>query len=103
MDPEKQQLWKKRIKNYEESGLSGRKWCEQQGVLPSKFCYWKRKLGNQRKKTAVTENWASLVVEDSPKNETILTIRIGTIEIEVKPGYDALLLQDVVRTLMSLC
>lgn len=103
MDQEKQKLWEKRMKDYEKSGLSGRRWCEQQGILPSKFCYWKKKLGNESQRTAVTENWASLVVEDSPKSETFLTIRIGTIEIEVKPGYDALLLQDVVRTLTSLC
>jgi hypothetical protein len=104
-DQEKQKVWEKRMKEYEESGLSGRKWCEQQGVSQGQFWYWKKRLGNnESKKTAVVvENWVPLVVEDSPKSETVLTVRIGTVEIEIKSGYDAPLLQDVVRTLIPLC
>jgi hypothetical protein len=46
-----------------------------------------------------------LSVEETASSSSApaLTVRIGSAEIEVRPGYDAQLLQEVVRTLMALC
>lgn len=34
--------WIKLIKSYNESGLSIRKWCEENGVSPTQYYYWLR-------------------------------------------------------------
>jgi hypothetical protein len=103
MDPEKQELWKERMEHYEASGLSGKRWCEEQRVSEGQFWYWKKKWKESLKEEGVSTNWAALVVADAALQKTGLTVRIGTAEIEVQPGYDATLLQNVVRTLMSIC
>lgn len=104
MDHEKQKLWEKRMKEWEASGLGGKSWCKQQGISECQFWYWKKRLGNSgSEKEKEIKKWAPLVIEDAPKNESTLTVRMGNVEIEVKPGYNAPLLQDVVRTLLSVC
>jgi hypothetical protein len=100
VDVEKQAQWKKRIAAYETSGQSGASWCKEQGVSECQFWYWKKKF---QKKAAFPEEttWVPVVLEE--KSASPLMIRIGQAEVEVKAGYDEKLLQQVVRTLVSLC
>jgi hypothetical protein len=102
MDAEKEELWRKRMEHFEASGLSGTRWCEEQGISKGQFWYWKKRW----EKSLVKEEestWVPLVVADTNSDKTALTIRIGTAEIEVQSGYNATLLQSVVRTLMAIC
>jgi hypothetical protein len=103
MDAEKQELWKKRMENYEASGLSGKKWCEEEGVSEGQFWYWKKKWKDSQKEEGVSTSWAPLVVADAALQKPGLTVRIGVAEIEVQSDYHEILLQNVVRTLMSIC
>jgi hypothetical protein len=105
VDQKKQELWKKRIEDYQSSGLSGVRWCAEQGISEHQFWYWKKKWKKSptHTKEEVAPTWVPVMVEDPTPPKPTLTVRVGTVEIEVKPDYDATLLQDVVRTLMSLC
>jgi hypothetical protein len=103
VDLEKQELWKKRMEHYQASGLSGTEWCKQQGIPEGQFWYWRRRWKDSLTKKEEASTWAPLVVADPTPHESTLMVRIGTLEIEIKPGYNATLLQDVVRTLMSIC
>ena len=38
------EFWMQRVNAWHQSGLSQKAWCDQQGVSPSQFSYWKRKL-----------------------------------------------------------
>jgi hypothetical protein len=97
-------VWKERMEDYEASGLSGKRWCEEQGISEGKFWYWKRRWKEYlAKEEGVSTTWAPLVVADAALPKTVLTVRIGAAEIEVQSDYDATLLQNVVRTLMSIC
>jgi hypothetical protein len=98
MDEEKQELWKKRMEQFEASGLSGTRWCEEQGIPKGQFWYWKKRWRKSLTKEEES-TWVPLVAADTDS----LTVRIGTAEIEVQSGYNATLLQSVVRTLMSIC
>ena len=100
VDIEKQKQWKKRIADYEASGQSGVSWCKEHGVSECQFWYWKKKF---QKETAATEEatWVPVVLGEEASSS--LTIRVGTVEVEVKAGYEEKLLQQVIRTLVSLC
>jgi hypothetical protein len=104
MNTGKRELWEKRIGDYEASGLSGKRWCKEQGISEAQFWYWKKRLKESfaRREGGVSTTWAPLVVADSVSQKTALTVRIGAAEIEVKPGYDERLLQNVIQTLMSI-
>ena len=38
------EFWLQRVNAWQQSGLSQKAWCDQHGVSPSQFSYWKRKL-----------------------------------------------------------
>lgn len=107
MDPEKKKLWEKRFEEYKTSGLSGKRWCKEQGKKQGfseyQFWYWKKRLEKNTEEDKITSTWVPVMMEDPIQQTTTLTVRIGILEIEIKSGYDPKLLQDVVRTLASLC
>jgi hypothetical protein len=96
-------MWGKRIKNYQASGWSAARWCKENGVPESSFSTWKKKVLTleEKKEPAVTQ-WVT-VSKENRETTTAVTIRIGAVEMEVKPGYDAKHLQQVLRTVMALC
>jgi hypothetical protein len=96
-------MWKKRIKNYQASGWSAARWCKENGVPESSFSKWKKKiLELEKKKEAAVTQWVA-VPKEKRETTTVVTIRIGAVEMEVKPGYDAKHLQQVLRTVMAVC
>ena len=44
MNEEKALLWQQRIQEYMSSGLSVKKWCEENGVSRSNFYFWKKRM-----------------------------------------------------------
>jgi hypothetical protein len=103
VDLEKQKLWKQRIAEYEASGWSGTRWCKEQGIAEHQFWYWKKKFqkATAAKKEAAS-TWVAVAHEDTTPSS--FTIRVGSVEVEGKAGYDEKLLQNVVRTLvLSVC
>jgi hypothetical protein len=107
MDPEKKKLWEKRFEEYKASGLSGKRWCreqgKEQGFSEYQFWYWKKRLEKNIEEEESTSTWVPVMMEDPVQQTTTITIRIGTLEVDVKSGYDPKLLQDVIRMLTSLC
>lgn len=45
---EKTKLWADRIRAFQDSGLSRKDWCQQNGIPQSTFSYWFRKQSRQR-------------------------------------------------------
>lgn len=46
----KDEMMKIHIQNWQSSGLSQRKYCQQQNIRPDMFCYYKKKLSTSLKK-----------------------------------------------------
>lgn len=84
--------------DFRASGLSGREWCEQNGLNRRQLRYWSEKC-----KVADAEasgpTWVAVALP--PANEPPLTIRVGAVEITVEPGFSPAFLQSVVRTLAT--
>ena len=41
---ERLEHWKNRIRHQQDSGLSQRSWCQQEGIKYDLFCYWKKQV-----------------------------------------------------------
>ena len=96
---ELQQQWEARIAAFKDSGLSGAKWCEEQGIRAHQFYYWKAKLKSDTQ-PAKPSGWLRIEMSDPADS---LQVRIGAAVIEVKPGFSPELLANVVRALEGTC
>ena len=92
--------WRARLEAYAASGLTQREWCAREGVSLHQLGYWRGQLREQSKPIAATPGWCALdVVAEHNSGGNGLTVRVGSAGIEVRPGFDAALLRDIVRAL----
>lgn len=100
--------WEARVIAYKASGQNASTWCATDGVKPQRLWYWLRRFrsegANVVEAVSSSPQWLPVKVGDpSTTGEDGLTIRVGQAAITVHPGFDPVLLKDVVRTLTSLC
>ncbi|SIS98213.1 IS66 family insertion sequence element accessory protein TnpA [Alicyclobacillus vulcanalis] len=88
---ERRELWRERIAAFYDSGLSASQFCAKHGLKPHPFRYWLRRLRNAPLHDAQDAAFVSVVTTSSPSNasRSLLTLRIGSVEIDICPGYDA--------------
>lgn len=99
-------MWRQRIEAFYESGMSVRAWCRAQGIKEHQARYWLRRFSPARQAAEETAGeWVSVSVwPDEPALEDdLVVVRIGRASIEVRPGFDAELLVDVVKALSAAC
>jgi hypothetical protein len=96
--------WEKRIANFRLSGQTQEKWCEENNLTSNQLKYWLSKIEGSKAEKRPTPKWVPIVVEeaDDVSNDT-LEIKVGTVSIEVKPGFSPSLLAEVVKVLKSTC
>lgn len=99
---ERRALWRERIAVQEASGQSVPEWCEAHQIQRRPFYDWKKRLQKAAESPAAT--WIPVKREESQAEaEPHLFVQVGVAAIQVKPGFSATLLADVVRTLHTLC
>ncbi len=91
------ETWSARIAEFKASGQNVTAWCDEQGLKPHQLRYWLRK---DRESDAPTE-WIPLNLLRN--TEATLTLHIGQVAVEVRPGFDPCLLLSVVKTLTAQC
>ncbi|MCL6481795.1 MAG: helix-turn-helix domain-containing protein [Firmicutes bacterium] len=102
---ELRELWEQRVAEFRASGQSVATWCAARGIPPHQLHYWLRKFSDDRPVERTSSvRWLSVQVDESPIPSTdTVVLRVGNVEIEVKPGFDPLLLRQVVQVLMTTC
>lgn len=100
--------WYARIENYRTSNLSMTAWCEAHHVTKEQLKYWLRKFKDNHSEAGgdLSPHWVPLKVSDpiqSTTAESSLVVRIGTVQIEILPGFDPQLLREVVQALELTC
>jgi hypothetical protein len=107
---EKQKEWENKVANYRGSKQSVSKWCAANNESPDRLWYWlrKHKTGEYTdKNTALVQSNRWLPVEvcehSSKEDDNALAVKIGKACIEVKPGFEPILLSQVVRVLVASC
>lgn len=100
------ELWISRIDDYRASRETVVAWCKRQQVSPKQFYYWMRKLKTADRQTPSTvgPKWVALSVGESTRAEVpAIAVRVGTVTVEVRAGFEPSVFADVVRTLKTLC
>ena len=88
----------KEIEAYRASGQKAEEWCKEKAISLSTLRYWITKE-NQRNRHEQPEFIAFTPArpESSP-----LTVKLGSYEIQVKPGFDPETLREAIRILKNL-
>ena len=102
-NPEKRDYWQRHIDILKSSGLTRRAYCEQNQFKLSTLDYWCQKLSPSGKKDGTEKSsWIPLRIDEDGSSSGI-DLRIGRITITIKPGFDAALLTELLRTIGALC
>lgn len=98
------QAWEARVAAYRASGQSAAVWCAAHQLTTRQLWYWLRKFSNTKPTVTPSSRWVTVTVDKEPEEkETALIIKVGSAEIEVKPGYNSTLLSSIVKTLQAIC
>jgi hypothetical protein len=107
---EKRKEWKDIINRYRSSNESVEKWCAANNVKPDRLWYWLRKHRTDNdtdKATGIVRSNQWLPVEVCEhlaiEPSDTVTVKIGKARVEVKPGFEPMLLSQVVRVLIASC
>jgi len=97
------QDWQAVIYQYKNSGVKNQsEWCRKNGISQRNFNRWYNKLKKQESPTTVVQSWLPVQITEKSQSSS-LHLRIGKIAIEVKEGFQASLLMEVVKVLDEIC
>jgi hypothetical protein len=117
-------LWQSRVADYEASELSVGNWCRENGITVHQLRYWRRRLGttaNSQATSEVDSGWACVeLVEDGAADHCVqpnasgkcgetamgdrgVCLRVGAATIDVRRGFDTVLLSEVLRVVVATC
>lgn len=91
--------WRQIIQKCQESGLSNKAWCQQQGLSEKTYYYWLRKV-----RTAAVEQAAPQIMELEPEEERrgeMLYIRYRGAELTLPGKTDIEAIAAVLRSLQQ--
>lgn len=102
---ELRQVWASQVANFKASGMTTNEWCQAHDLKIHQLRYWIRKFRDEANSSSLPSQWLGIDIKalepKSPSN--VLTLRVGQVTLEVKPGVDQVLLSDVVRTILTIC
>jgi len=94
---EREMHWRGQLEQQAASGLSVRAWCAREAIGYAAFMYWRRRLGQSGGVTPLT----LIRVTEGEAVGDGLWLSVGGVRIEVKSGFDAGLLKQVVAALAA--
>ena len=95
----KSALWEQRRAQYKKSGLSRKAFCKKHHLKLSTLAYWLSRLGKQEKERGLVElDHASI----APLVPGLVVIVGQNYRIEIRRGFDAQLLSEVIQALGGL-
>jgi transposase-like protein len=97
-----QEKWRSLLADFSVSGLTVREFCRKQGLAFHQFKYWKQKFQNEA--VATVPRFAQVVTKgDSRVVRAIvsdcLMLEVVEVRIGIRPGFDKVLLQDLLQVL----
>ncbi|WP_209752112.1 IS66 family insertion sequence element accessory protein TnpA [Cohnella suwonensis] len=100
--------WEARVAAYRSSGEKATRWCTANQVDRRQLYTWMKRIDGASAPTAVTSSstaWlnVSVMPEEASNEPACLTVKVGSATIEVRAGFQPVLLRDVVQTLQALC
>ena len=98
-DEEKEQQWRRRIKQWRASGLSVRAFCARYGLASASFYHWRRVL--ERRAAEAPAFVPVQVVDDAtpPPASALEVVLVDGRMVRVAPGFDAATLRRLLAVL----
>jgi transposase len=96
-DEQKERQWRRWIRAWRASGLSGRAFCDRHGLTVASFYAWRRVL-EQRAAEPAAFLPVQVVAEPPPASALEVVLAAGR-TVRVAPGFDPATLRQLVRVL----
>jgi hypothetical protein len=102
------QQWAERIANFRASGLTMAAWSAENQVSVDQLKYWlyKVKKSSPTDPSSSSSGWVPFAVTSTSSDSSgasLLVVRVGPAAIELRPGFDPVLLREVVEALQISC
>lgn len=94
---EKTAVWSERIADCRSSGISVKAWCEGNGISPSSYYKWQKKLFSLAAQSA--PQFAEVCV--APSARISATVHLRTVSVDIHSGADAETTAMLLRILQS--
>ncbi len=88
----------KQIEDFRASGQTAAEWCKENDIGISTLRYWITKTNKKDKQT----QQGFIAFAPTATELSVLVVKIGSYQIELAPGFDALTFREVVLLLKSL-
>jgi len=106
--------WRKLINERNASGKTIAEFCEEQEISPKMYYYWQRQLREAAYQEISCQNQLGRVSENTPVfakiefkrpeyDATVLIVRIGGIECEIRNGAGKDTIENTLSALQKLC
>lgn len=90
--------WKKRIEEWQASGISGQKWSAEHQLSYHTFLYWRSKFSKKTEKSPLS----FIELSDSSSQGTPIELVISDVTIKINKGFDPLTLKSCLELVRSL-
>jgi hypothetical protein len=98
-----QKKWEARVAAYRSSGEKATRWCNANRVDRRQLYSWMKRIDGATTQSAAScvTNWLNVSVapEEELKEPACLNVKVGSVTIEVRAGFEPALLRDVVQAL----
>ena len=98
---EKIKYWQRHVESFKASGLTREAYSKKNRIRVYQLDYWRKRVSRMDKtREAITANqWVPLQISDEPaERDSHIDLWIGPVRIEIKRGFDAKLLTELLRT-----
>jgi len=104
-DAKKLAFWKKQLRDFEKSSLTGTDFCKVNNLVYSQFLYWKKTIKNKSKKPHEQEqSWASVKINNDPMIDSKpIEVVIGKATVKLDADFDQNIFEKVLTSLVKLC
>jgi transposase len=87
-DPRKEQLWRRRLELWQDSGLSVAAFCDRHGLAAPSFYAWRRELQQREAAAAAFIPVRVLAHEAAAPAGSVEVVLAGGRRLRVTPGFD---------------
>lgn len=100
--------WQQHVEEFKSSGLTREAYSKLKRIRVYQLDYWRKKLsrisGTPMTMLLPTNQWVPLKISDGPtQKDSHLDLWIGPVRVEIKPGFDAQLLAELLRAAGAGC
>ena len=92
--------WMALINEFKASGLNLTTWCREKGICKSSIYPYITKFNTPVKPSE--QKWGSIIIPRNVEASSI-SLKIGSISIDIKNGVDKVTLSDVLNVILKLC